>query len=47
MMEDMSYCSKVVREKMLSVRKISDTIEGIIPKDKWAIPTYEDILYGI
>ena len=46
-LKKMSYCAKDVRTKMQEVRVLSDAIEGIIPKDKWPIPTYEDILYGI
>jgi glutamine synthetase type III len=27
------------------VREVSDTLEGLVARDKWGLPAYEDILF--
>ena len=38
------YCSDKIKEEMLELRKIVDTLEGILPHEYWPMPTYFDLL---
>jgi glutamine synthetase len=38
------FCDKVL-PAMKDVREVSDTLEGLVARDKWGLPAYEDILF--
>jgi glutamine synthetase len=42
--EATTFCDKIL-PAMSAVREVSDQLEGLIARDKWAIPTYEDMLF--
>ncbi len=39
------YCTKVI-PCMLEVRQWADALEGIVADDLWALPSYQEILFG-
>jgi glutamine synthetase len=39
------YLCDTVLPAMKEVRDVSDTLEGLVARDKWGLPAYEDILY--
>ncbi len=41
----MESWSKKVIPAMLKVRKIVDTLEGLVPDDHWPLPTYQEMLF--
>lgn len=41
-----AYSESVVTA-MNEVRKVADTLEGIVPSDIWPIPTYSDLLFRV
>ncbi len=45
MVQAQYYCNNVV-PCMLEVRKWADALEGIIADDLWALPSYQEILFG-
>jgi glutamine synthetase len=38
------FCDKVL-PSMKEVRDVSDSLEGLVARDKWGLPSYEDILH--
>ena len=30
---------------MKAIRDVSDTLEGLVARDRWGLPLYEDILF--
>ena len=43
--EDKVNCySNEVKEQMQVLRKVVDTLEGVVPKEYWPMPTYSDLL---
>ena len=38
------YASTELKKQMEELRNVVDTLEGILPKEYWPIPTYFDIL---
>jgi glutamine synthetase len=43
--EEAKHFNNVVLPAMKDVRDTADTLEGLVARDKWALPTYEDMLY--
>jgi glutamine synthetase len=42
--EEAKYFSEKVLPAMKEVRTVSDALEGLVARDKWGLPSYEDIL---
>jgi glutamine synthetase len=40
-----AYFCDVVLPAMKEVRDVSDSLEGLVARDRWALPIYEDILF--
>ena len=38
------YCSNEIKDQMKKLREIADTLEGLVPKEYWPMPTYSDLL---
>ena len=38
------YCSNQIKNEMRNLREIADSLEGIVPKEYWPMPTYSDLL---
>jgi glutamine synthetase len=43
--EEAKHFSDVVLPAMKGVREVADTLEGLVARDRWTLPLYEDILY--
>jgi glutamine synthetase len=43
--EEAKHFSDVVLPAMKGVREVADTLEGLVARDRWGLPLYEDILY--
>jgi glutamine synthetase len=43
--EEAKHFSKNVLPAMKEVRDASDSLEGLVARDRWSLPTYEDMLY--
>jgi len=43
--EEANYISDKVLPAMKDVRDVADTLEGLVAHDRWALPTYEDMLF--
>jgi glutamine synthetase len=43
--EEAKHFSDAVLPAMKGVREVADTLEGLVARDRWALPLYEDILY--
>ncbi len=43
--EEAKYFSEKVLPAMKEVRTVSDALEGLVARDKWGLPSYEDILH--
>ena len=39
-----NYCSNEIKNKMQELRLAVDSLEGIVPKEYWPMPTYSDLL---
>ena len=44
-LEEAKYFCDQVLPAMKEVRDVSDTLEGLVARDKWGLPSYEDILF--
>lgn len=42
--EKAKYCSDDMKNKMQELREVADTLEGILPREYWPMPTYSDLL---
>ncbi len=45
LLEEAKYFCDQVLPAMKDVRDVSDTLEGLVARDKWGLPAYEDILF--
>jgi glutamine synthetase len=45
LLEEAKYFSGTILPAMKEVRDLSDTLEGLVARDKWGLVLYEDILY--
>jgi len=44
-LEEAKYFSSTILPAMKEVRDLSDSLEGLVARDKWGLVPYEDILY--
>lgn len=44
--EAMHHAANAIRPAMKAVREACDTLEGLIPGDLWALPTYREMLFS-
>jgi glutamine synthetase len=47
LVKEATYFSTTVLPAMLSVREVSDKLEGLIANDLWPLPTYQEMLFVI
>ena len=45
LLEEAKYFCDQVLPAMKDVREVADTLEGLVARDRWALPAYEDILF--
>jgi glutamine synthetase len=43
--KEAAYFSDTVLPAMKAVRDVADTLEGLVARDRWGVPIYEDILF--
>jgi glutamine synthetase len=43
--KEATYFCDVVLPAMKEVRDVADTLEGLVARDRWPLPIYEDILF--
>jgi glutamine synthetase len=43
--KEAAYFADTVLPAMKEIRDVSDTLEGLVARDRWGIPIYEDILF--
>ena len=43
--EEASYFADKVLPAMKEIRDVADTLEGLVAHERWALPTYEDMLF--
>jgi glutamine synthetase len=43
--KEAAHFSDVVLPAMKEVRDVADTLEGLVARDRWPLPIYEDILF--
>jgi glutamine synthetase len=43
--KEATYFCDVVLPAMKAIRDVSDTLEGLVARDRWGLPLYEDILF--
>lgn len=45
LVKEASYLSDTVLPAMKDVREVADTLEGVVARDRWPLPIYEDLLF--
>ena len=43
--QEAKYFANTILPAMLSIREVTDTLEGLVANDLWPLPTYQEMLF--